>query len=79
MIPIGDFNEALGTAFSDEEVETIGGLLIRHFGRLPRRGEIAVIEGWRFHILRADSRRIYTLLAERMSGTPDIDSGIPDA
>ena len=72
MIPIGDFNEAFATAFSAEEVDTVGGLLIRHFGRLPRRGETATIEGWRFRVLRADSRRIYTLLAERAS---DIDSG----
>ncbi|MDR2015186.1 MAG: CBS domain-containing protein [Azoarcus sp.] len=79
ITPIGDFNEVFGTALNDEEVETIGGLLIRHFGRLPRRGEIAVIGGWRFHVLRADSRRIYTLLAERMPGVPDIGSGVPGA
>jgi len=75
-IPISDFNEAFDTAFSDEEVETVGGLLIRHFGRLPRRGEMAVIAGWRFRVLRADSRRIYTLLAERV---PDADFGASGA
>jgi len=74
-IPISDFNEAFATAFSDEEVETVGGLLIRHFGRLPRRGETAVIGDWLFRVLRADSRRIYTLFVER---APD-DSGAPDA
>ncbi|MCL2644440.1 MAG: CBS domain-containing protein [Betaproteobacteria bacterium] len=67
--PISDFNEAFATAFSDEEVETVGGLLIRHLGRLPRRGETAVIGGWCFRVLRADSRRIYTLLVERAPET----------
>ena len=37
--PIADFNEYFGTAFSDEEYDTIGGLLMQEFGRLPRRGE----------------------------------------
>ena len=68
-VSISDFNEAFATAFSDEEVETVGGLLIRHFGRLPYRGEAAVIEGWRFRVLRTDSRRIYTLLVERVLDT----------
>ncbi|MCL1826008.1 MAG: CBS domain-containing protein [Betaproteobacteria bacterium] len=79
MIPIGDFNEAFSTAFSDEEIETLGGLLICHFGRLPRRGEMAVIEGWRFRVLRADSRRIYTLLVERMPDAPFVGSGVSGA
>jgi magnesium and cobalt transporter len=78
-MPIADFNEAFGTAFDDEEVETVGGLLICHFGHLPRRGEDAAIGGWRFQVLRTDSRRIYTLLAERLPDVPDADFGIPDA
>jgi len=76
MTSIDDFNEAFAVAFSAEEFETVGGLLIRHFGRLPRPGETAMIEGWRFRVLRADSRRIDTLLAERVA---DIDSGTSGA
>jgi magnesium and cobalt transporter len=76
MIPIGDFNEAFATAFSAEEADTVGGLLICHFGRLPCRGDTAIIKGWRFRVLRADSRRIYTLLVER---APDIGFGMSDA
>jgi len=78
-VPINDFNEAFATTFSDEGVETIGGLLIRHFGRLPRRGETVVIEGWCFRVLRADSRRIYTLLVERVPGVPGTGSEMSDA
>lgn len=79
MTSINDFNEAFATAFSTEEVDTVGGLLISHFGRPPRRGEMAIIEGWRFRVLRADSRRIHTLLAERVSDVPDSDSGASGA
>ena len=63
--PIGDFNNVFATVFSDDEVDTVGGLLIRHFGRLPRRGETARVGDWSFRVLRADSRRIYTVVAER--------------
>jgi magnesium and cobalt transporter len=62
---IADFNAAFGTAFSDEEHDTVGGLVIAHLGRLPRRGENLVIEGLRINVLRADSRRVYTLLVDK--------------
>jgi magnesium and cobalt transporter len=63
---IAGFNETFGTQFSDEEFDTIGGLLLSRFGRLPKRGEELVIEGLRFRVLRADSRRLHSLLVERV-------------
>jgi magnesium and cobalt transporter len=65
LTQIADFNAALGTAFPDEAADTVGGLVIAHLGRLPKRGETVVIDGVRFQILRADSRRVYTLLVDR--------------
>ena len=59
---ICDFNEAFSTTFSDEEFDTVGGLILRHLGRVPKRNEIIDIDGTRFQVLRADSRRLYTLL-----------------
>ena len=59
---IEDFNAAFHTRFSDEEFDTVGGLILRHLGRLPKRNEVVDIEGLRFQVLRADSRRLYTLL-----------------
>ena len=59
---ICDFNEAFSTTFSDEEFDTVGGLVLRHLGRVPKRNEIIDIDGTRFQVLRADSRRLYTLL-----------------
>lgn len=61
---IEDFNLAFGTHFSDEEFDTVGGLILRHLGRVPKRNEAVEIEGVRFQVLRADSRRIYTLLVD---------------
>ncbi len=63
---IGDFNETFGTQFSDEELDTIGGLVLSKFGRLPKRGEETVIDGLRLRVLRADSRRLHTLLVEKL-------------
>ena len=53
-----NFNEYFGTAFSDEEYDTIGGLLMQEFGRLPRRGETIQVGELEFRVLRADRRRI---------------------
>jgi len=66
LTEIDDFNETLGTAFSDEDFDTVGGLVVNAFGRLPKRGESVVLEGLRFQVLRADSRRLHSLLVERV-------------
>ncbi|MCV9877916.1 CNNM family magnesium/cobalt transport protein CorC [Brenneria izbisi] len=58
LTDIEDFNEAFGTQFSDEEVDTIGGLIMQSFGHLPARGETIDIEGYLFKVAMADSRRI---------------------
>jgi len=64
---IADFNQQFGTTFPDDEFDTVGGLVLRAFGRLPKRGETTTMEGLRFRVLRADSRRLYTLQVERMA------------
>ena len=61
--PIDDFNAALGTQFSDKECDTVGGLILNHLGRVPKRNELLEIEGILFQVLRVDGRRIYTLFA----------------
>ena len=62
---IADFNEALGTEFSDEDYDTIGGLVLKAAGQLPKRNERIQIGEWQFTVLRADSRRLHSLLVER--------------
>src|SRR6476620_9526786 len=58
---IEDFNEKFGTTFSDDEFDTIGGLVLKHFGRVPKRGEQVSMDGFTFKVLRADSRRLHLL------------------
>ena len=61
---IGDFNAAFGASFPDEDFDTVGGLIIHHLGRLPQRNETLNIDGMHFQVLRADSRRVHTLLVD---------------
>src|SRR5215211_1775382 len=68
---IGDFNAQFGTRFEDEEFDTVGGLVLKSFGRLPKRGEATAIGGLRFRVLRADSRRLHTLQVERVAPPPE--------
>ena len=62
---IADFNEVLGTEYSDEDCDTVGGLVLKAAGQLPKRGDRTHIGELTFTVLRADSRRIYSLLVER--------------
>ena len=62
---IPDFNNYFNTRFSDEDYDTVGGLVVGHFGRLPKRGESISIEGFNFQVLRADSRKVHALLVEK--------------
>ena len=63
---IDNFNEVLGTQFSDEDYDTVGGLVVSKFGHLPKRGEHTIFDGLKFQVLRADSRRLHTLLVEKV-------------
>ncbi|MDO8891006.1 MAG: transporter associated domain-containing protein [Sulfurimicrobium sp.] len=63
---ISDFNEVLGTQFSDQDYDTVGGLVVSKFGHLPKRGEHTTFDGLKFQVLRADSRRLHTLLVEKI-------------
>jgi magnesium and cobalt transporter len=55
---VQEFNAYFGTRFNDEEYDTIGGLVMHQFGRLPKRGEAVTMEGHEFKVLRSDRRRI---------------------
>ncbi len=70
LTAIADFNQYFSTAFPDEDYDTIGGLLMQQFGRLPRRGETIKIGDLEFRIVRADRRRIDLL---RVTTPRDID------
>jgi len=62
LTEIADFNEIIGTTLSDEEFSTIGGLIVNKFGHLPKRNEEVSFSGIHVKVLRADSRRLHTIL-----------------
>lgn len=61
LTPIDDFNEAFNTQFSDEEFDTVGGLVSHAFGHLPERDETVMINGIEFKVVNADTRRLIQL------------------
>lgn len=61
LIPIDEFNESFGSNFSDEEFDTIGGIVISNFGHVPKRGEKVEVDGYRFEVLNSDQRRVKLL------------------
>lgn len=67
LTTIEEFNEFFNTSLDDTEVETIGGLITRSLGHLPKRGESIDIEQFRFTIMRADNRRIHSVQAIRLN------------
>jgi len=67
---IDEFNEFFSTQMSDEQYDTVGGLLMHELGRLPRRGEQLEYGGFRFKVLRGDRRRLHTLEVTRLPPAP---------
>ncbi|UDG82487.1 HlyC/CorC family transporter [Candidatus Vallotia cooleyia] len=66
LTEIEQFNETFGTNHSDDEVDTIGGLVIHRFGRVPHRGEKIRIDDFVFEVLRSDARQVHMLLAKNV-------------
>lgn len=61
LTDIERFNEQFATDFDDEEVDTVGGLVMQSLGHLPKRGEEVTLEGIHFKVTSADSRRLIQL------------------
>ena len=73
---IEDFNEVFATEFEDDAFDTVGGLVIHQLGRLPKRGEVIQLQDLRFTVLRADSRRVHTLMVDRIKPATPIDAAL---
>jgi magnesium and cobalt transporter len=61
LTPIEDFNEYFEARFSDEEFDTIGGLVIHAFGHMPARNETTQVGNFEFKVINADQRKIHSL------------------
>lgn len=65
ITPIADFNDAFGTRFSNDDFDTIGGIVMNAFERLPERDEQIEIDDWTFTVLAADRRAIRQLKVQK--------------
>jgi magnesium and cobalt transporter len=68
LTPIEDFNEQTGADFSDEEYDTVGGMVTSEFGHLPEVGEEVAIGDYLFHVTAADDRRVQQFRVTRQPG-----------
>ncbi len=59
LTPIADFNERFGTEFSDDEFDTVGGMVTSEMGHLPEAGEEAEFGSYHFQVTKADARRVH--------------------
>ncbi len=66
LTPIEDFNQYFNVQLSDDEYDTMGGLILKAFGHVPKRGELIEYEGFGIKILRADQRRIHLMRITRL-------------
>lgn len=59
LTPVEDFNEQFRVGFDEDEFDTVGGVVVKAFGRLPESGEEVTLEGLRIAVVRADQRRVH--------------------
>ncbi len=64
-------NEALGTKFAEEDIETVAGLVVQRLGRVPKIGERIAIDDIEFEVQRADPRQVHILLARQIPKAVD--------
>ncbi len=77
LTPIDDFNEHFDSQLDDDEFDTIAGLVMKEFGRMPKRGEVVAIDHFHFKVLSADGRRVHLLEVSRMPAGGDKVSDPP--
>lgn len=63
---IAQFNEAFGAEFSNQQADTVGGLLTCHLARVPSKGEVVEVQSLRFEVLRADARQVHMLKVQML-------------
>ncbi len=76
--PVDRFNEAFSTQFDDQDAHTLGGQIVHYLGRVPRRNESVELNGLLFRVIRADNRRLYSLMVEVLE-PPASDDSTPQA
>jgi magnesium and cobalt transporter len=75
ITPITEFNDFFGTAFSNEQFDTVAGLILNELGHMPERGEEVIIEDYQFKIISSSSRRINNLQVTLLPEAKSVSSG----
>ncbi|MEK6550217.1 MAG: transporter associated domain-containing protein [Pseudomonadota bacterium] len=70
LTPLAEFNSRLGLGLEHGDIETIGGYVMAKMGHVPDRGETLDVNGLRFEVLRADSRRVHLLKVFPVADVP---------
>lgn len=73
LTSIETFNDYFNTDFSDEDVDTLGGLVMQQFGRLPQKNDVTVLNGIQFKVIGADKRRILSLDVQFLDFSPAVN------
>lgn len=71
LTPLDDFNEHFETNIPDDDFDTIGGIVIHKFGRVPECDDVTQIDDWNFRVIHGTSRQIYLLEVTRCHETTD--------
>lgn len=65
LTPIEDFNEYFESGLSQDDFDTVGGVVMKAFGRMPDRNECVEVDDFNFRVLYSDSRKIHLLRVSR--------------
>jgi magnesium and cobalt transporter len=74
---VEEFNEYFGSTLESDDFDTVGGLVVHAFGHVPTRGERTELAGFRFTIMRADSRRVHLMTVKPLAPAGASDAGKP--
>jgi len=77
-MPVVEFNQEMGSQLSEEWGETIGGLLLHHYGELPPQGGKIEIEGFRFIVIEVEENRIKTVEFGKIHEDPQPNGKQPE-
>ena len=75
VTPIAEFNAFFSTQFSNEQFDTVAGLILNELGHMPQRGEEVIIDNYQFKIISSSSRRINNLQVTLLPEARSVSSG----
>jgi CBS domain containing-hemolysin-like protein len=72
---VDELEPLFGVEFEERDFDTVGGLVVSSFGRVPREGERVEVQGLRVEVVKADQRRVHKVRIQRAGAPGDSSSG----